>query len=164
MFKAVSLSTEDARLAQAWRGLVRRIQTTIEVMRVTHVKGGPTGRLLQGDVATIVKGKRAVVAAAAGPAVVPVCGIMLEEAGVGESGLCRHSGLATVRFIAGLDEKTMGEGFPVYLSSTPGQATTAKLANPIFLGWIVDSSGYSGKDKDKTFARVLLRIAPPTTS
>jgi hypothetical protein len=107
---------------QAFNGLVRRIQTTVEHMRVTNASGGD---MVRGEVISLTAGKRQAVlaGAAAATGATPWAGIMTEPTDDGETGISRINGYAYVLFEEGL---TLDEGDNVYLSETAGRATNVE--------------------------------------
>jgi hypothetical protein len=126
---------------QAWNGLVRRIQTTVEHMRVTNTEAAP---MVRGHVVGLITGqRRAEWAGAAAAANKEWVGIVTEPIAANETGIVRTDGYAYVLFDTGL---TPVAGEEVFLSETPGLATNVAPVTPgafiVRIGTIGDASFY----------------------
>lgn len=131
---------------QAFNGLTRRIQTTVEHMRVTNASGGD---MVRGEVISLAAGQRQAVLAGASAATgeTPWVGVMTEPTDDGATGISRINGYGYVLFDEGL---TLDEGDTVYLSETAGRATNVAPVTPgAFvqkIGIIGDISPYAEND------------------
>lgn len=145
MFESISFHSKDASLAKAWKGLIRRIQTTIEVVRLDNATEVD---LLLGTIVALVPGPRR-----AAPATLESetwCGALEEDCPVGRSAIVRHHNLAAVRFESG---SAPVEGRRAFLSQSPGLASSEPTA--VVLGTVADASDFS---EVSPLARVLLRV------
>jgi hypothetical protein len=123
---------------KAFYGLIRRLQTTVEHMRVTNDAGVDMTR---GQVIALTAGqRRAILADASAADTAAWVGVMAEDTADGATGIARINGYALVQFDNG---ETPAAGDPVYVSDTAGNATT--LTDGTFasrIGTIGDASPY----------------------
>jgi len=141
------LSINNHRLVQAWEGLMRRIQTTVEHMRVTNTE---VAAMVRGQVVGLVAGQRRAELAAAGAAGNKEwVGIVSEPIAAGETGIVRTDGYAYVLFDTGLIPAPVA-GEEVFLSETSGLATNVEPvtvgAFVVKIGTIGDASFYTGEE------------------
>ena len=120
-------------------GLIRRLQTTVEHIRITNVE--PTANIEKGEVFCLTAGKRNALLA------VGTSALLAEWVGVAceptiepnESGIGRTNGKAYCLFEPGLDPAPAAND-RVYLSaSIPGRMTNVETAVP---GTYISSIGY----------------------
>jgi hypothetical protein len=112
-----SLLTGNFLFKKAWNGLVRRIQTTVEHMRVTNTEQTAMAR---GHVLGLVAGQRqAELAAVNGN--YEWCAVACEPIAAGEKGIARISGYAYCLFE---DQLAPATGDEAFLSTTAGLLTT----------------------------------------
>jgi hypothetical protein len=126
---------------QAWNGLVRRIQTTVEHMRVTNTEAVAMAR---GHVVALIAGQRqAEFAGALDQDNTEWVGVITEPIAAGDTGIARIDGYAYVLFE---DNLTVASGEAVYVSETPGLATNVTPATPnsklLRIGTIGDDTMY----------------------
>ncbi|MFA5053217.1 MAG: hypothetical protein WC565_04125 [Parcubacteria group bacterium] len=138
-------------LTGSWRhraaaaGLIRRLQTTVEHMRVTNAT--VTTDMVRGEVVCLTTGVRqALLAQANKLATSEWVGVVCEPIAADETGIVRINGKAWVLFEAALDPAPVA-GDPVYLSkATAGRLTNVYPLAPGFgiqVGIIVDASPYA---------------------
>lgn len=129
---------------QAWNGLVRRIQTTVEHMRVTNTEAVPMAR---GHVVALVAGQRqAEFAGALAADNTEWVGVITEPIAAGATGIARIDGYAFVQFEPGLVPAPVS-GEAVYVSETLGLATnvipTTLNSKVLRIGTIGDDTLYA---------------------
>lgn len=127
---------------KAFYGLIRRLQTTVEHMRVTandadFVRGNVIA-LTDGVTAGQRQGFLADASAATGG--YPWAGVMAEDTAEDATGIARINGYGYVLFDEGLDPAP-APGDPVYLSETAGRATNVA---PVTVGAYVQRIGTVG--------------------
>lgn len=155
MLNPVTLHTADGRLSNAWKGLVRRLQTTVEATRLTNAVPGDI------DPGTVV------FVDTAGPrlfdladsALADSCqgvGVVVEPIATGGSGIVRTDNVARVKFITGIVGLAAGD--PVYVSAQAGRAVNAPggMLQIYRIGTVFDASTYVGTGPTNSFAYVLL--------
>lgn len=129
--------------AKAFNGLTRRIQTTVEHMRVTNAPGEATD-MVRGELIALQPGIRQAVLTDATTSSI-WAGVMTEDVLSGESGIARINGFGYCLFDPAL---TLTPGDPVYVSEvTPGRATNVAPSgvNEYVqrIGTIADTSPYA---------------------
>ena len=115
-------------LVKAFNGLTRRIQTTVEHMRVTNATDTD---FVRGEVLALTSGQRqAIRAQADAEATSWWAAVATEPTPDGETGIARINGYAYVLFEDGLDPAP-DAGDEVYVSAaTAGRATNAAPVGP----------------------------------
>lgn len=127
-------------------GLIRRLQTTVEHIRVTNAE--PADDMEQGEVVYLVAGVRqARHAIATASATSEAIGVCCEDIENEETGIVRTNGKAWVRFEGSL-VPAPAAGEPAYVSaSTKGRATNVMTAVPgqfvSQIGVVLDASLYA---------------------
>jgi hypothetical protein len=142
MVKFPKLLTNIWKLKQAFHGLTRRIQTTVEHMRVTNT----TTDMVRGEVIALTAGSRQAIRSDADSAsAVEWAGVMAEDVVAGATGIARINGYAFVLFEDALDPAPAAED-AVYVSQVAGRATNKAVAGPAFvnrIGTVDNSSVYA---------------------
>jgi hypothetical protein len=156
MFKAVEMKGNAGPIQNAFRRLVRQIQTEVEHKRVTNASGSD---MAKGDIAYLQAGDRqAYLTDASAEASSRWIGVIAEPIADGDRGIMRCDGLAYVRFEVGLGAiGDSDEGQQVWLSASDPGAATTREPDPGFvsvLGILADATNYSD---DNPFCWVILR-------
>jgi len=139
MVKFPTVMTACWEFIKSFHGLTRRIQTTVEHMRVTNT----TTNMVRGEVIALTAGQRqAVRADADAEATARWAGVMCEPTPSLATGIARINGNAYVLFEAGLNP-VPAAGEAAYVSTVAGRATNT-LAGPwgAKIGIIADASQY----------------------
>jgi len=128
---------------KAFYGLIRRLQTTVEHMRVRNDTAETTA-LVRGEVISLTSGRRQAVRADASAVTgaYPWVGVMTEGTDYHATGIARINGYGYVLFDEALDPAP-APGDIVYLSETPGRATNVA---PKTEGAYVQRIGIVGDD------------------
>lgn len=121
---------------KAFYGLMRRLQTTVEHMRVTATDDD----YVRGTVISLTAGQRQAVLADASAVTgaFPWAGVMAEDTLQNATGIARTNGYAYVLFDTGL---TLNPGDEIFLSETAGRATNVA---PVTVGAYVQKIGVLG--------------------
>jgi len=161
MISFANLLSSNWRHRAAAAGLIRRLQTTVEHMRVTNAT---VADMVRGEIIALTAGdRRAVLAQADALATSEWVGVVCEPIADGETGIVRTNGRAWVLFVDGL---TLAAGEPIYLSvATAGRATNVEPFAPpgymVRIGTIVDASPYVGDGVDNGCWVQLQRCCAP---
>jgi len=143
MVEFPKLLTNIWKLKQAFHGLTRRIQTTVEHMRVTNT----TTDMVRGEVIALTSGSRqAIRSDADSDSAVEWAGVMAEDAAANATGISRINGYAFVLFEDALDPAPAAED-AVYVSQVAGRATNVAPAGPAYvnrIGTVGNSDTYVG--------------------
>lgn len=126
--------------AKPFIGLKRRLQTTVEHIRVTNTE---VTAMARGELIVLVNGQRqAARANASALGTAKAIGAMCEATAANATGIARTNGYAYVLFVPGLAPVVAGSY--AYVSETPGRATDSGAGlNAIYrIGIIGDASGY----------------------
>lgn len=142
IFQRHNLNHRDHYITKWSEGLIRLIQTTIEVVRVTNATGSP---MQNGHVVKLIAGKRQCRLATGADAT--FTGVLCEACPPGGTAICRTSNLACIMFASG---QVPVEGELAYLGPEGGVAYTSGR-KPI--GEIADASRFTA---EHPFAKVLL--------
>jgi hypothetical protein len=150
MFKSIDMATGNHQIRQAFKRLVRVIQTELEHKRVYNESGSD---MVKGDIVYCSGGVREVgLALADTEAHADWVGVMSEPAADGESGIARTEGYALVRFE---DNLTLVSGTDAYVSASEAGAATNVLVDPgnfaSRVGIIGDHSNYVGNPALETY-------------
>ena len=142
MVKFPDILTNIGPFKQWYNGFKRRIQTTVEHMRVTNVSDGA---MVRGELIALVAGRRqAVLTDADDAALVCWAGVMTEPTPDDATGIARINGKAFVLFEAALDPAPAA-GDSAYVSNVPGRATN-DIGTPtrvLKIGTVADASTYA---------------------
>jgi len=119
MFKSIDMATGNHQIRQAFKRLIRVIQTDVEHKRVDNDSGV---NLIKGDVVYNVTSGARSVAQAVNDSLAHAnwVGVMSEPVVDGARGIARTEGYALVRYNALTTDPTDHEGVPVYVSSVAG--------------------------------------------
>lgn len=140
MVKFFKLMSGNWAFVKAFNGLIRRIQTTVEHVRVSNNTGVTIDR---GEVIRLTSGQReAALAQSNNPENVEWAAIMAEPTPDGESGIARINGYAYVLFIDDLDPAPAA-GDEVFVSATAGRATNAQDGWVKKIGVVGDGTPYA---------------------
>lgn len=146
-FEPVLLQSHDPRLRKAWDGLMRRLGSIVECIRVTNTTSEP---MIDGHIVTLTAGKRLVRLAQPGDV---WCGVLTSACAPGETAICRTANLSCVKFAPA---QQLVEGELAFLGAPEAGAAYATGTDPI--GIIADAEKYG---PEHPFAKVLLmRLAP----
>lgn len=147
MFQSIDLAINPGPFKNAWKRLVRQIQTEVEHKRVTN---DTVADMVKGDIVYMTAGDRqAALATAAAQATAQWAAVIAEPIAAGERGISRTDGYAYVRFETGLGAiGDSSEGQQVFLSDTdPGAATVSASQTEgsynMVVGVLADATGYS---------------------
>lgn len=131
---------------KAFYGLIRRLQTTVEHMRVTN----NTTDMVRGEVISLADGGARLAIRADADVLTggtPWAGIMAENTVANATGIARTNGYAYVLFDTGL---TLNPGDQVFLSQTAGRATNVAPTDAGSfvqkIGVLGDTSPYAAND------------------
>lgn len=156
MFKSIDMATGYHQIRQAFKRLVRVIQTELEHKRVDNDSGV---NLIKGDIVyNVTSGARSVAQAVNDSlAHADWVGVMSEPVVDGARGIARTQGYALVRYDTTASNPIGNEGMRVYVSDVAGTGTIDIPANPAFtsgLGILVDAMDYD----DATFPFVYVYV------
>jgi hypothetical protein len=146
-FEPVQLYSHDPRLRQAWDGLMRRIASVVQAMRVTNATTEP---MVDGHIVTLVPGKRRVRLAKPGD---DWAGVLTSDCEPEATAICRTGNLSCVKFAQGQQPV---EGQRAFLGAPEMGVAYTTGTEPI--GVIADATGFS---EEHPFAKVsLMRLSP----
>ena len=149
MLTVPKLIVPNHRLVNAWKGLTRRLQTTVEAMRVTNGSGAGMSR---GDVVYLTGNRTVALASTASAATAFALGVLVEDIPNGATGIVRTDNVAYARFVGAI---APAAGDRIWISATPGALTNAAPGTVDYsLGIISDASIYA--DPASLFCYVLL--------
>jgi len=149
MLTVPTLFHPNGRLVNAWRGLTRRLQTTVEVVRVSNTTGAD---FVRGQVVYLLGNRLVGLASTASTDTARAIGVLVEDIPDGASGICRCDNVAYAMFIGGI---APAAGDRVWISATPGSLQVAAPGTIDYsLGIIKSAADYV--DPDNLFCEVLL--------
>lgn len=139
MVEFPKLLTNLWKLKQAFHGLTRRLQTTVEHMRVTNT----TTAMVKGEVIALTAGVRQAIRSDADSQTAVVwAGVMTEDTANGATGIARTNGYGYMLLDSAL---TPAAGDPVYVSQVAGRGTNVEPAGGYIqrIGTIGDATPYA---------------------